>query len=59
MGKGRELSYVLGYKFIFERGIFEMVKVTLKDGVVKEYEKAVSVLEIAQSISEGLARNAC
>ena len=59
MGKGRELSYVLGSKFIFERGIFEMVKVTLKDGVVKEYEKAVSVLEIAQSISEGLARNAC
>ena len=36
-----------------------MIKITLKDGVVKEFEKAVSVLEIAQSISEGLARNAC
>lgn len=36
-----------------------MIKITLKDGVVKEFDKAVSVLEIAQSISEGLARNAC
>ncbi len=34
------------------------MKVTLKDGVVKEFETAVSVLEIAKSISEGLARNA-
>lgn len=36
-----------------------MIKVSLKDGVVKEFEKEVSVYEIAQSISEGLARNAC
>ncbi len=36
-----------------------MMKITLKDGVVKEFEQAVSVLEIAKSISEGLARNAC
>ena len=36
-----------------------MIKVTLKDGVVKEYENAISVLDIAKSISEGLARNAC
>ncbi len=36
-----------------------MIKVTLKDGVVKEYENALSVLDIAKSISEGLARNAC
>ncbi|MGL4790538.1 MAG: TGS domain-containing protein, partial [Anaerotignaceae bacterium] len=35
------------------------MKVTLKDGVVKEFDKAVSVLDIATSISEGLARNAC
>lgn len=35
-----------------------MIKITLKDGVVKEFDKAVSVLEIAESISEGLARNA-
>ena len=35
------------------------MKITLKDGVVKEFEQAVSVLEIAKAISEGLARNAC
>ena len=36
-----------------------MIKVTLKDGIVKEFNEGVSILEIAQSISEGLARNAC
>ncbi|MCI8342703.1 MAG: threonine--tRNA ligase [Firmicutes bacterium] len=35
------------------------MKVALKNGVVKEFENPVSVFEIAQSISEGLARNAC
>ncbi len=35
------------------------MKITLKDGVIKEFDRPVSVLEIAQSISEGLARNAC
>ena len=33
------------------------IKVTLPDGSVKEYPKGTSGLEIAQSISEGLARN--
>jgi len=36
-----------------------MIKITLKDGSVKEFESEVSVLDIAKSISEGLARNAC
>ena len=36
-----------------------MVKITLKDGSVKEFEGKVSILELAKSISEGLARNAC
>ncbi len=36
-----------------------MIKVTLKDGSVKEFESSLSVLDIAKSISEGLARNAC
>ncbi|GAA0078200.1 threonine--tRNA ligase [Clostridium sp. CTA-5] len=36
-----------------------MIKVTLKDGSVKEFEPGLSVYEIAKSISEGLARNAC
>ena len=35
-----------------------MVKVILKGGVEKEYEKGTTVYQIAESISEGLARNA-
>lgn len=35
------------------------MKVTLKDGSVKEYGQAMSVYDIAKDISEGLARNAC
>ena len=33
--------------------------ITLKDGSKKEYENAMSGLDIAMDISEGLARNAC
>ncbi len=36
-----------------------MIKITLKDGSIKEYDSEISVLDIAKSISEGLARNAC
>ncbi|NLK73687.1 MAG: threonine--tRNA ligase [Clostridiales bacterium] len=35
------------------------MKITLKDGSVKEYENSMSVYEIARDISEGLARMAC
>ena len=35
------------------------MKITLKDGSVKEYESAMSVYDIALDISEGLARAAC
>lgn len=35
------------------------MKITLKDGSVKEYESEMSVLDIAKDISEGLARMAC
>ncbi len=35
------------------------MKITLKDGSVKEYEQPVSVYDIAKDISEGLARMAC
>lgn len=34
-----------------------MMKITLPDGSVREYEKGTTSLQIAQSISEGLARN--
>lgn len=36
-----------------------MMKITLKDGSVKEYAESKSVYEIALDISEGLARAAC
>ena len=35
------------------------MKITLKDGSVKEYDSAKSVYEIAEELSEGLARAAC
>lgn len=35
------------------------MKITLKDGSVKEYGQAMSVIEIAADLSEGLARVAC
>ena len=35
------------------------MKITLKDGNVKEYEAGISIIEIAKDISEGLARAAC
>lgn len=36
-----------------------MVKIRLKDGTVKEYELGIKVIEVAQDLSEGLARVAC
>lgn len=35
------------------------MKITLQDGSIKEYAGAVSVLEVAKDLSEGLARAAC
>jgi len=35
------------------------MKITLKDGSVKEYDQVMTVYEIAADISEGLARMAC
>lgn len=35
-----------------------MVKITLKDGSVKQYEPGITVLQIAEDISKGLARMA-
>ncbi len=34
-----------------------MIQVTFPDGTIREYEKGTSALQIAMSISEGLARN--
>ncbi len=33
-----------------------MIKITLPDGSIREYEKGTSAIEVAKSISEGLAR---
>lgn len=35
------------------------MKITLKDGSVRNYESPISVIEIAKELSEGLARVAC
>ena len=35
------------------------MKITLKDGSVKEYAQAMSIIDIAKDLSEGLARVAC
>ncbi|MEO0058756.1 MAG: hypothetical protein RLZZ312_403 [Bacteroidota bacterium] len=34
-----------------------MIKITLPDGSIKEFESGVAVIDVAKSISEGLARN--
>ena len=34
-----------------------MIKITLKDGSVKEYTKGTTAISVAKDISEGLARN--
>lgn len=34
-----------------------MIKITLPDGSIREYEQGTTALQVAQSISEGLARN--
>ena len=36
-----------------------MIKVTLKDGVVKEFEPRISAADIAKSIGMGLYKAAC
>jgi threonyl-tRNA synthetase len=36
-----------------------MIKITLKDGSVKEYDKPTTAFQVANDISEGLARVAC
>ena len=37
--------------------ILGMIKITLPDGSVKEFENGSTPMDIAKSISEGLARN--
>jgi threonyl-tRNA synthetase len=41
------------------KGRISMVKVTLKDGVVKEYESGISAAEVAKDLGMGLYKAAC
>jgi threonyl-tRNA synthetase len=41
---------------VLQKKDFIMIKITLPDGSVREYEKEPSAYEVARSISEGLAR---
>ena len=46
-------------KFAFPKNlryITKMIKITLPDGSVKEFEKGINSMDVAKSISEGLAR---
>ncbi len=38
------------------KGGEDMIKITLKDGSIKEYQKGTTVMQVAESISAGLAR---
>jgi threonyl-tRNA synthetase len=42
-----------------QKGAWQAMKITLKDGSNKEYAQPISIYEIAADISEGLARAAC
>ena len=37
----------------------KMIKVTLKDGVVKEYQSGITVAEVAKDLGMGLYKAAC
>jgi threonyl-tRNA synthetase len=39
-----------------KKGMIKMIQVTLKDGSKKEYRKGITIKEVAQDISAGLAR---
>ena len=63
----KAIAFRLFGDFLFYRGNVRMMrfrekeknmKITLRDNV-REYDRPVSILEIAQDISEGLARVAC
>lgn len=51
---GMVIFFIVKFK---NRGEIIMIKVTLPDGSIREYEKGVMLFEVAKSISMGLARN--
>jgi threonyl-tRNA synthetase len=54
----KPILYVFFKRFIFALlKLYRMIKITLPDGSVKEFEKGALPMDVALSISEGLARN--
>jgi threonyl-tRNA synthetase len=51
------LSLFLKIKTHVVSGSMLMIKITLPDGSIREYPKGTTSMQVAQSISEGLARN--
>ena len=47
----------MDYHYLCYQNFFKMINVTLPDGSIKQYEKGTSAIDVAKSISEGLARN--
>ena len=47
----------MDYHYLCYQNFFKMINLTLPDGSIKQYEKGTSAIEVAKSISEGLARN--
>lgn len=48
------MDFVISHAFYLRTGF--MINITFPDGAVRQYEQGVSALDIAKSISEGLAR---
>lgn len=49
-------QYFVNFAILKLGGVSDMIKITLPDGTIKEYASGTTSLEIAKSISEGLAR---
>ena len=47
---------IYGSVFCIPKGGRKMIKLTLKDGSIKEVEQGSTIYEVAKEISEGLAR---
>lgn len=55
MKKQKVITSSLSLPSYFEN--FNMIKITLPDGTIKEYDQGITPFDVARSISEGLARN--
>ena len=56
---GMESFFCFIILIIKKNGGILMIKVTLKDGSFKEFEKGVTVMDVAKSLGAGLYKAAC